>query len=57
MKKKLVLKRETLKVLTPADARQVQGGRDRFSQVPGCSDGGGPYCTMTCPPYTSVRGC
>ena len=54
--KKLVLNRETLKVLKPSDARQVQGGRP-FSEVPGCSDGGGPYCTMSCPPYSSASRC
>jgi len=48
--KKLVLDRETLKVLSPADARRVQGGR-KFSDLPGCSDGGSP-CTHSCPPNT-----
>ncbi len=58
MAKKLVLNRETLKVLKPADARQVQGGQPReFSVVPGCSDGGGKYCTMYCPAYSSVSRC
>lgn len=51
--KKLVLKRETLKVLTPADARQVQGGR-KFSEAAGCSLGDGTYCTMGCPPNTPI---
>ena len=51
--KKLVLKRETLKVLTPADARQVQGGRG-LSDAPGCSVGPGNVCTMGCPPNTPM---
>jgi hypothetical protein len=46
--KKLVLKRETLKVLTSSEARRVQGGLDdEWTAKVDCSYGGGP-CTSGC---------
>lgn len=44
-KKKLVLDRETLKVLTPTDARRVQGGRP-ISEMANCTEG--KPCTSGC---------
>lgn len=44
-KKKLVLDRETLKVLTPKDARRVQGGLP-ISEMPNCTEGN--PCTSGC---------
>lgn len=47
---KLKLNRETLRVLTDAEAHRVAGGlRAEFSEMKGCSEGGGPVCTANCP--------
>lgn len=43
--KKLKLDRETLKVLTPKDARRVQGGRP-ISELANCTEG--KPCTSGC---------
>lgn len=45
-KKKLVLDRETLKVLTPKDARRVQGGEKPISELADCTEG--KPCTSGC---------
>jgi hypothetical protein len=45
MNKKLILNRETLKVLSPSDARRVQGGM-RISDMRNCSEGN--PCTSGC---------
>ena len=45
---KLKLNRETLKVLTETETRQVAGGLKAFSEIAGCSEGGG-VCTSHCP--------
>lgn len=61
--KKLVLNRETLKVLTPSEARKVQGGEmPEFSRMVDCSLGAPctSGCTRTsvnCTPTTYLRGC
>ena len=55
-KKRLTLDRETLKLLSPSDTAQVQGGLPReFSELKGCSLGGG-VCTSGCP-TTDGSGC
>jgi hypothetical protein len=45
--KKLVLNKETLKVLSPSEAHRVQGGmRPVSSDLPNCT--AGPPCTSGC---------
>lgn len=61
--KKLVLDKETLKVLTPSDTSRVQGGAlPIFSELRDCSLGS--PCTSGCTtgsgnclPNTVIRGC
>ena len=61
--KKLVLDKETLKVLTPSDTSRVQGGAlPIFSELRDCSLG--TPCTSGCTtgsgnclPNTVIRGC
>ncbi|MFC4309115.1 hypothetical protein ACFPN2_08495 [Steroidobacter flavus] len=53
-KKKLVLDRETLKVLTPKDASRVQGGAARpISEMADCT--AGKPCTSGC--TTNSKNC
>jgi hypothetical protein len=59
--KKLVLNRETLKVLNPSEARKVQGGRP-ISELANCTEGtpctsGCTTGSRNCSPATYLRGC
>jgi len=60
--KTLKLNRETLRVLSPTDARRVQGGVPPISDLAGCTLGapctsGCTEDTKNCAPETWLRSC